>query len=122
MLLCTLLLQRNNYVDLTLYLDILETEYPRCVDVDYFRSAILLVDMQNKLTSLSNMIDEALTDERYSAINTTKDHFKRILISLNIQLENWERVKEISGEIKNDNMKKKLNNILPTHSTILNTS
>ncbi|MEH7628428.1 SunS family peptide S-glycosyltransferase [Bacillus subtilis] len=111
-LLCTLLLQRNNYVDLTLYLDILETEYPRCVDVDYFRSAILLVDMQNKLTSLSNMIDEALTDERYSAINTTKDHFKRILLSLNIQLENWERVKEISEEIKNDNMKKEIKQYL----------
>ncbi|MBT2192784.1 SunS family peptide S-glycosyltransferase, partial [Bacillus inaquosorum] len=48
----------------------------------------------------------------YSAINTTKDHFKRILLSLNIQLENWERVKEISGEIKNDNMKKEIKQYL----------
>jgi SunS family peptide S-glycosyltransferase len=109
-LLCKICLQRNEILDLNKYVDLLDKNSPNCIDVIYYRSIILMNQLEYKKNKLLDIMNNCLNDKniKISYIDQNFNHVKTLLASIYISSNTFESVEKVYKSIENESMKNEL--------------
>lgn len=109
-LICKICLLRNEIAELNKYVDLLELYSSDCIDVSYYRSIILLTQIEYKKDKILNIMKSNLDSNSFkiSYIDQDLNHIKTLIASTYISNSKFENIKEIYDSIENKSMKKDL--------------
>ncbi|KAA2392128.1 SunS family peptide S-glycosyltransferase [Bacillus cereus] len=121
LLLCNILFQKRQIRKLNEYLDLLEELQPLCSDVNYYRSLILFYDIRLKTGKLLDALKlSELENNKYSFIDSSKDHIKALLIELYCSIDDWEGAFTLFDELQSTEARNKFLRTVKTITTHIN--
>ncbi|MEO2222683.1 SunS family peptide S-glycosyltransferase [Priestia megaterium] len=108
LLLCEISLKNNKLQELFYYVSVLEKNFPLCTDIEYFKTAILFVDIQSKVKILADSLTKAIKSDEgksFSGINSTNDHLRYMLVKMHMCLEEYESAYDVFDDIRSAELK-----------------
>ncbi|MCV9899777.1 glycosyltransferase [Exiguobacterium sp. N5] len=114
---CDFLLKEKRYKELNDVVNKLKTEFPECVDVDYYQTNLYLINNFIKtikvIEHLENLVNLTNDGRRFSNINSNNDHLNMTLARLYSSIADYSSAELCSEKIVDKDIKRLVSKYIP---------